>query len=89
MTTNREVVPWISHLGGNAFGDAPRKTLHHRPQNHQPIGRAQRAFNGPLGVRHQARHVAFAIRDAGNCGERTIRIRLEIVRTSVAAVRVA
>src|ERR1700722_11541408 len=55
-------------------GGLPLKRLDQGAQDHQAVGPTQRGFDGALGMRHQADHVALAIGDAGDEVERSIGI---------------
>src|SRR5216684_4563035 len=51
----------------------------HRTQNDQAVGRAESGFHGALGMGHEADDVAFAVADARDIVQGTVRIACRVV----------
>ena len=52
--------------------------LHHRFEDHQPVGAAEHRLARALRMRHQADDVARLVAQAGDCCRRSVRIRLVV-----------
>src|SRR5437879_3947318 len=67
----------LTVLGGDAqrIGTGlPRQAFQHGAENHQAVLGAQRGFHRTLRMRHQAQHIALAVADPRDVGERAVGI---------------